>query len=65
MTAALDLLDLDALLSEEERQIRAVVRRLVDDQVRPHVADWYEDGQVPVRELAQRVRRSSACSACT
>ncbi|MFU8852231.1 acyl-CoA dehydrogenase family protein [Micromonospora sp. SL1-18] len=49
----LDLLDIDALLGEEERQIRAVVRRLVDDRVRPHVAGWYEDGQVPARELAR------------
>ncbi|WP_326561297.1 acyl-CoA dehydrogenase family protein [Micromonospora sp. NBC_01796] len=48
----LDLLDLDALLSEEERQIRSVVRRLVDDRVRPHVAGWYESGEAPIRELA-------------
>ncbi|RQX18835.1 acyl-CoA dehydrogenase [Micromonospora ureilytica] len=53
MTAALDLLDLDPSLSEEERQIRDVVRQLVDDRVRPHVADWYEDGRVPARELAR------------
>ncbi|MEV0725846.1 acyl-CoA dehydrogenase family protein [Micromonospora purpureochromogenes] len=53
MTAPLDLLDVDASLSEEERQIRAVVRQLVDDRVRPHVADWYEQGQVPARELAR------------
>ncbi|MGC4757092.1 acyl-CoA dehydrogenase family protein [Micromonospora trifolii] len=53
MTAALDLLDLDPSLSEEERQIRDVVRHLVDDRVRPHVADWYEDGRVPARELAR------------
>ncbi|GAB3067307.1 acyl-CoA dehydrogenase family protein [Micromonospora schwarzwaldensis] len=50
---ALDLLDLDASLSEEERQIRAVVRQLVTDRVRPHVAGWYEDGDVPARELAR------------
>ncbi|MFG1915755.1 acyl-CoA dehydrogenase family protein [Micromonospora sp. NPDC048898] len=49
---ALDLLDLDSSLGEEERQIRDVVRQLVDDRVRPHVADWYEDGRVPARELA-------------
>ncbi|MFE2612609.1 acyl-CoA dehydrogenase family protein [Micromonospora chalcea] len=49
----LDLLDIDASLSEEERQIRAVVRQLVTDRVRPHVAGWYEDGQVPARELAR------------
>ncbi|WP_430499692.1 acyl-CoA dehydrogenase family protein [Micromonospora trifolii] len=53
MTAPLDLLDLDPSLSEEERQIRDVVRQLVDDRVRPHVADWYEDGRVPARELAR------------
>ncbi|MEU8259247.1 acyl-CoA dehydrogenase family protein [Micromonospora sp. NPDC048999] len=49
----LDLLDIDASLSDEERQIRAVVRQLVNDRVRPHVAGWYEDGQVPARELAR------------
>ncbi|WP_433315370.1 acyl-CoA dehydrogenase family protein [Micromonospora sp. CA-269861] len=53
MTAPLDLLDLDPSLSEEERQIRDVVRQLVDDRVRPHVAGWYEDGRVPARELAR------------
>ncbi|MBQ1022113.1 acyl-CoA dehydrogenase family protein [Micromonospora sp. D93] len=53
MTAPLDLLDLDPSLTEEERQIRDVVRQLVDDRVRPHVADWYEDGKVPARELAR------------
>ncbi len=49
----MDLLDLDSLHSAEERQIRDVVRRVVDERVRPHVADWYEVGQVPVRELAK------------
>jgi glutaryl-CoA dehydrogenase len=48
----LDLLDLDALLTEEEKQIRAVVRQVVDEKVRPHVADWYEQAAVPVRLLA-------------
>src|SRR5690349_21045993 len=48
----LELLDLDALLSDEERDVRALTRRVVDDRVRPFVADWYERGEVPVRELA-------------
>ncbi len=48
----LDLLDLDELLSDEERDVRSLVRRVVDDRVRPHVADWYERGEVPVRELS-------------
>jgi glutaryl-CoA dehydrogenase len=47
-----DLLDLDALLSDEERDVRDLARRLVDDHVRPHVAGWYEQGSAPVRELA-------------
>jgi len=51
--APLDLLAVDQLHSEEELAIRAVVRRLVDERVRPHVADWYEHGRVPVRELAK------------
>ena len=52
--APLDLLDLDSLLSEEEISIRGVVRRIVDDQVRPQVARWFEEGQAPTRELAKQ-----------
>ncbi|MBL7257422.1 acyl-CoA dehydrogenase family protein [Paractinoplanes lichenicola] len=52
MAAPLDLLDVDTLLSDEERDIRAVVRRVADDRVRPEVATWYETGRTPVRELA-------------
>src|SRR5258708_4183032 len=51
-TLPLDLLAVDPLHSEEELAIRSVVRRLVDERVRPYVADWYEQGTVPVRELA-------------
>src|SRR3712207_3811888 len=49
--APLDLLDLDDLLTDEERAMRDLVRRVVDDTVRPHVAEWYERGEAPVREL--------------
>jgi glutaryl-CoA dehydrogenase len=48
----LDLIDVDSLHTDEERQIRAVVRKVVDDLVRPYVAEWYERGHVPARELA-------------
>jgi glutaryl-CoA dehydrogenase len=51
--SALDLIDVDALHDPEELQVRDVVRRLLDEKVRPHVADWYERGEVPVRELAK------------
>ncbi len=49
-----DLLDLDALHSPEELAVRDTVRRLLDGEVRPHVARWYEDGRAPVRELSRR-----------
>jgi glutaryl-CoA dehydrogenase len=52
MADPLDLLDVDALLSDEERDIRAVCRKVADERVRPFVPEWYEKASVPVRELA-------------
>jgi glutaryl-CoA dehydrogenase len=43
----------DSLLTEEEREIRATVRRVCDKEIRPHVADWFEAGRLPARELAR------------
>jgi glutaryl-CoA dehydrogenase len=51
--APLDLLDFDGLLSDEERQIRDVVRRYVDAEIKPHIATWFEDGEIPARQLAK------------
>ncbi|MDT5024960.1 MAG: glutaryl-CoA dehydrogenase [Micromonosporaceae bacterium] len=53
-TAPLDLLALDTLLSEEELAIRDLVRRVVDEQVRAHIGQWFEEGRAPTRELAKR-----------
>jgi glutaryl-CoA dehydrogenase len=44
----LDYLELDRLLSDEERAIRDAVRRFVDEQVIPGVADWFERGEFPL-----------------
>ena len=49
-----DLLNIDATLSDTEKDIRAATRQLVDDLVRPHVAGWYADGHIPARELARQ-----------
>ncbi|MEZ5116280.1 MAG: acyl-CoA dehydrogenase family protein [Candidatus Nanopelagicales bacterium] len=49
------LLDIDGLLSEEERAMRDVVRAYVDDRIRPAVADWFESGSIPARELAREM----------
>ncbi|MGH2591144.1 MAG: acyl-CoA dehydrogenase family protein [Actinomycetota bacterium] len=43
----LDFLDLDRLLSEEERAIRDAVRSFVADQVLPGIGDWFERGEFP------------------
>ena len=47
----LDLIDIEDMLDEEERAIRDVTRGIVDDIVRPKVAMWWEEGDVPAREL--------------
>ncbi|MDX6732074.1 MAG: glutaryl-CoA dehydrogenase [Baekduia sp.] len=47
-----DFLGLDALLGDEERDIRDTVRAFVADRIVPEVGDWFEAGEVPVRELA-------------
>lgn len=53
MTARLEnLLDTDAMVAPEELELRATVRRFGEQRLRPHVAEWFESGQVPVRELA-------------
>ena len=49
-----DFLDVDSLLSDEERDIRDVVRAFVADRVVPHVGDWVEEGTLP-RELAREL----------
>ena len=49
------LFAIDHLLSEEERAIRDVVKEYVDDSIKPFVADWFDEGQIPARELAQQM----------
>ena len=55
MIDPLALLDVDSLHSAEELQVRALVRRVVDDRIRPYVAGWYEHGALPARELAREL----------
>jgi len=54
-TSPLDLLQIDHLLDDEEQAIQKTVARFVDDRVRPHVAQWYEEGQVEqIPDLARQ-----------
>jgi glutaryl-CoA dehydrogenase len=50
----LDFLAVDDLLSTEERDIRDTVRDFADAELRPHVAQWYEEGTLP-DDLAPRL----------
>ena len=51
--SALDILAIDSLLTDEERDIRDAVRSLLDKKVRPHIAGWFEQATLPARELAR------------
>jgi glutaryl-CoA dehydrogenase len=49
-----DFLDIDALLSDEERMLRDTVRQFVDDRVLPDVAEWFDQGTFP-KELGKEM----------
>ncbi len=51
-----DFLNIDAQLSDEERDIRDTVRRFVAERVTPFVGDWFEEATIP-RELASELGR--------
>jgi glutaryl-CoA dehydrogenase len=53
--APLELYGIDALINEDDRAMRDTVRAVMDDTVRPHIAQWYESGTVPARELAKEL----------
>ena len=47
----LDFVNIDALLSDEERMIRDTVRQFVGDRVLPDIEKWFEAAEFP-REMA-------------
>jgi glutaryl-CoA dehydrogenase len=56
MSATIEsLLDLDSLLTPEDVELRAMVREFGERRLRPHIADWFESGEVPVRDLALEI----------
>jgi glutaryl-CoA dehydrogenase len=52
--AALDFLEIDALLSDEERMLRDTVRRFVSERVMPGIEKWFEAAEFP-REMATEI----------
>ncbi|MEU6579496.1 acyl-CoA dehydrogenase family protein [Nocardia sp. NPDC046763] len=52
MVSVDELFAIDSLLGDEERAIRDTVRAFAAERLRPRVAEWFEAGTFPVRELA-------------
>lgn len=51
-----DPLGIDDLLEPEDLAIRDTVRSWATDRVLPHIAEWYENGELPgIRELAREL----------
>jgi glutaryl-CoA dehydrogenase len=51
-----DLLDIDSMLGDDEREIRSSVREMCDRSIEPHVRQWFSDGDIPtIRELAKEL----------
>ncbi|GAA4743164.1 acyl-CoA dehydrogenase family protein [Gordonia alkaliphila] len=50
-----ELFALDTLLHDDERQIRDTVRQFGNEKIRPHIADWFDEARIPVRELAKEL----------
>jgi glutaryl-CoA dehydrogenase len=52
----MDLAGIDDLLTDEEKAIRGTVRAFLDKRVEPHVADWFERGEIDdVRGLTREL----------
>ncbi len=49
-----DFLDINSLLSEEERLLRDTVRRFTEEKILPEVGSWWEEGTFP-KELAKEM----------
>ena len=50
----LDFLDTDSLLDGEEILLRDTVRAFVDKEIKPNVAEWWDEGAIPHVELARQ-----------
>src|SRR5579863_6652635 len=51
--SGVDLLELDALLTDDERLVRDTVRAFVDDQVKPIIEECHREGRTPLHLVPQ------------
>lgn len=50
-----DVLDLDALVGHEDKMIRDTVRSYVNNEILPHVGEWFDTATIPHAELAKQL----------
>jgi glutaryl-CoA dehydrogenase len=55
LAGVFDLYAIDGLLTDEELAVRDSVRSFGQKHLRKDIAQWYETGQLPVRELAKQL----------
>lgn len=60
MTTLDELIGTATLLTSEERDLAATVRRFGNDHLRPNIADWFEAGDLPAREIAKELGKLGA-----
>ncbi|MBP2215289.1 acyl-CoA dehydrogenase family protein [Arthrobacter sp. CAN_C5] len=53
MTDISDLIGIDTLLSPEEITLRETVRSFVDSEIKPNIAQWYDDAVFPMEIVPQ------------
>lgn len=44
----IDYLEIDTFLSDEEKLVRQTVRDFVEEEVIPHIEDWFREGKFPL-----------------
>src|SRR5437667_2385091 len=49
-----DYMEIDSLLSDEEKLVRQAVREFVDKEVLPHIEEWNREGKFP-RDLVPQM----------
>ena len=54
-THPFDLFGIPGLIQDDERDMARSVRQVLDASVRPNLAQWYDSGQIPARELAKEL----------
>lgn len=49
------LMQVESRLSEEQKAIQNVVRNFAAKELKPNISTWYEEGNLPARDLAKEL----------